>query len=103
MQPGLPSPAAIPAEFFKIVIDLKHCFFTIPLHPEDCHHFALSIPQVNFQGPMDRFHWQVLPQGMANNPTLAQKYVAHVIQPIGRAWPQKYNPPLYGRYIAGCS
>lgn len=49
LQPGLPSPAAIPAELFKIIIDLKDCFFTIPLHPEDCHHFAFSIPQVNFQ------------------------------------------------------
>lgn len=90
LQPGLPSPAAIPAELFKIIIDLKDCFFTIPLHPEDCHHFAFSIPQVNFQGPMDRFHWRVLPQGMANSPTLAQKYVAQVIQPIRRAWPQIY-------------
>lgn len=65
LQPGLPSPAAIPAELFKIIIDLKDCFFTITLHPEDCHHFAFNIPQVNFQDPMDRFHWCVLPQGMA--------------------------------------
>ena len=27
---------------------------------------------------------------MANSPTLAQKYVAHVIQPVRNAWPQIY-------------
>jgi hypothetical protein len=39
---------------------------------------------------MNHFHWQVLPQGMANSPTLAQKFVAHVIQPVRNAWPQIY-------------
>jgi hypothetical protein len=39
---------------------------------------------------MDHFQWRVLPQGMANNPTLAQKYVVHVIQPVRNAWPQIY-------------
>lgn len=90
LQPGLPPPTTIPAEFFKIVIDLKDCFVIIFLHPEDCHHFAFRIPQVNFQWPMDCFHWSVLSQGMASSATLAQKYVAHVIQPIRRAWPQIY-------------
>jgi hypothetical protein len=48
LQPGLPSPTAIPENFFKIVIDLKDCFFSIPRHPDDCHHFAFSLPQINF-------------------------------------------------------
>jgi hypothetical protein len=33
---------------------------------------------------------QVLLQGMANSPTLTQKYVTHVIQPVRCAWPQIY-------------
>ena len=57
LQPDLPTPAAIPKDLFKIVIDLKDCFFTIPLHLDDCPHFAFSLPQINFQGPMDRFQW----------------------------------------------
>lgn len=36
LQPGLPSPVAIPKGFHKIVIDIKNCFFSIPLHPADC-------------------------------------------------------------------
>lgn len=35
LQPGLPSPVAIPQKYFKIIIDLKDCFFTIPVHPAD--------------------------------------------------------------------
>lgn len=48
LQPGLPSPVAIPAKFYKMVIDLKDCFFTIPLHPEDRAYFAFSLPRPNF-------------------------------------------------------
>ncbi|NXH91003.1 POK18 protein, partial [Edolisoma coerulescens] len=35
LQPGLPSPAALPRDWHLLVIDLKDCFFSIPLHPED--------------------------------------------------------------------
>jgi hypothetical protein len=35
LQPGLPSPAMIPAGFTIIITDLKDCFFTIPLHDND--------------------------------------------------------------------
>ena len=63
LQAGLPSPVAIPKGFHKIVIDLKDCFFTIPLHPEDCKRFAFSVPSINFMEPMKRYQWTVLPQG----------------------------------------
>ncbi|NXO67394.1 POK25 protein, partial [Phainopepla nitens] len=35
LQPGLQAPTMIPQEWQITVIDLKDCFFTIPLHPED--------------------------------------------------------------------
>lgn len=76
LQPGLLTPVAIPAGNYKIVIDLKDCVFTIPLHPEDREHFPFSLPETNFKGSMSRFHWKVLPQEMANNPTLCQRFVA---------------------------
>lgn len=75
LQPGLPSPIAIPANYSKIIIDLKDCFFTIPLHPQDRERFAFSLPVINFKGPMPHYQWKVLPQGMANSPTLCQKFV----------------------------
>lgn len=47
LQPGLPLPAAIPKDTYKIIIDLKDCFNTIPLAPQDCHRFAFSVPSTN--------------------------------------------------------
>jgi hypothetical protein len=82
LQPGLPSPVAIPKNYSKIVIDLKDCFFSIPLHPDDCKRFAFSLPIINFVGPLPHFQWRVLPQGMANSPTLCQKFVAQAVDPF---------------------
>ena len=72
------------------MVDLKDCFFTIPLHPEDCERFAFIIPFINFKEPMKRYQWTVLPQGMANSPTLCQKFVAQAIQPVRQQWPMIY-------------
>lgn len=55
-QPGLPMPVAIPKHLSMLVIDLKDCFFTIPLHPNDCEHFAFSVPSINFKEPFERYH-----------------------------------------------
>ena len=35
LQPGLPSPVAVPEGYNTIVIDLQDCFFTISLSAED--------------------------------------------------------------------
>ena len=35
LQPGLPSPVAIPEGYNIIVLDLQDCFFNIALSPED--------------------------------------------------------------------
>lgn len=90
LQPGLPSPTAIPHNYHLLVIDLKDCFFTIPLFPEDRKHFAFSLPSLNFKEAMRRFQWKVLPQGMANSPTLCQKYVAQALTPVRKRFPSLY-------------
>ena len=90
LQPGLLSPVAISKEYYKIVVDLKDCFFTIPLHPKDCERFAFTVPSTNFKEPMKRYQWTVLPQGMVNCPTLCQKFVAQAIQPVRQQWPMIY-------------
>lgn len=86
-QPGLPVPTAFPANSHKIVLDLKDCFFSIPLDPADCPRFAFSLPPVNAAGPAARYHWKVLPQGMANSPTLCQVYVASYVDPFRSLYP----------------
>jgi hypothetical protein len=90
LQPGLPSPVAIPKGYYNIVVDLKDCFFTIPLHSTDCERFAFSVPSINFKEPMKRYQWTVLSQGMANSPTLVQKFVTQAIQPVRKQWPMIY-------------
>jgi hypothetical protein len=90
LHPGLPSPVAIPKGYYKIVIDLKDCFFTIPLHPKDCERFAFSVPSINFKEPMKRYQWTVLPQGMANSPTICQRFVEQAIHPVRKQWPVIY-------------
>lgn len=49
LQPGLPSPVAIPKDYNIIIIDLQDCFFTIPLHQEDCKRFAFSLTSENLE------------------------------------------------------
>ncbi len=88
LQPGLPSPTMIPRDWPVIVIDIKDCFYSIPLHPDDYKKFAFSVPAVNFGQPAKRFEFCVLPQGMANSPTICQWYVHAVIAPVRQQYPE---------------
>ncbi|KFQ20959.1 hypothetical protein N331_11018, partial [Merops nubicus] len=87
LQPGFPAPAMIPKVWDLIVIDLKDCFFTIPLHPADCEKFAFTVPSINSAAPAQRYQWVVLPQGMKNSPTICQWFVDHALQPFRKANP----------------
>ncbi|KFV93507.1 hypothetical protein N326_03151, partial [Eurypyga helias] len=88
LQPGLPAPTMIPREWNILIVDLKDCFFTIPLHPDDTRRFAFSLPALNKAAPSQRFEWVVLPQGMRNSPTMCQLFVAAALQPVRQAWLQ---------------
>lgn len=82
LQPGMPSPSMLPQNWKLAVVDIKDCFFQIPLHPDDAPRFAISVPSINREAPMRRYHWRVLPQGMKNSPTICQWYVARILAPI---------------------
>ena len=72
LQPGLPNPSTIPKNWHLFVIDLKDCFFTIPLYPDDLSRFAFSVPSINLKELHKRFQWTVLPQGILNSPAICQ-------------------------------
>ncbi|RMC19180.1 hypothetical protein DUI87_03785 [Hirundo rustica rustica] len=74
LQPGMPSPTMLPENWNLAVIDIKDCFFQIPLHPDDAPHFAFSVPTINRAAPRRRYHWRVLPQGMKNSPSSANGF-----------------------------
>lgn len=88
LQLGVPNPTMIPTDWLLYVIDLKDCFFTIPLHPDDCMHFAFSLPSINNQAPMKCYQWTVLPQGMMNSLTIRQIVVAAAIEPTRKQFPK---------------
>lgn len=95
LQPGLPSPSAIPKDYNIIVVDLQDCFFTIPLAPQDCKRFDFSLPSTNLKWPFQRFQWKVLPQSLKNSPTLCQKFVAMALLTTREKIPELYLA-LYG-------
>lgn len=82
VQRGLPLLSALPQDWKLIIIDIKDCFFSIPLYPRDRPRFAFTIPSLNHMEPDKRFQWKVLPQGMANSPTICQLYVQEALEPI---------------------
>ncbi|RMC09790.1 hypothetical protein DUI87_13577 [Hirundo rustica rustica] len=85
LQPGMPSPTMLPQNWQLAVIDIKDCFFQIPLHPDDAPRFAFSVPTINREAPRRRYHWRVLPQGMKNSPVICQWYVASLLSPVRAA------------------
>ncbi|KFO69131.1 hypothetical protein N303_09553, partial [Cuculus canorus] len=82
VQRGLPSPTVIPNRWKILIIDLKDCFFTVTIHPEDSEKFAFSVPVVNKEGPMKCYQWAVLPQGLKNSPTMCQLFVDKALRPF---------------------
>ncbi|NXB95766.1 POK8 protein, partial [Vidua chalybeata] len=49
LQPGLPAPTMIPQGWTIVVIDLKDCFFTIPLCKALADYAVHVPPQNNFE------------------------------------------------------
>jgi hypothetical protein len=51
VQLGLPMISALPRNWTSIEIDLKDCFFTVPLHQDDTDKFAFTLPSINHSVP----------------------------------------------------
>ncbi|KAM6394711.1 endogenous retrovirus group K member 18 Pol protein [Rhynochetos jubatus] len=90
LQPGLLSPAMIPAGWDILIVDLKDWFFTIPLAEQDKDKFAFSVPVISRAEPVKRYQWKVLPQGMKNSPTICQWFVAQALFRLQEQYPDSY-------------
>ena len=88
IQRGLPLPSVLPKAWPVIVLDIKDCFFSIPLHEQDAVRFAFTLPSINHEEPDKRFEWVVLPQGMANSPTMCQLYVDAALYEVRQEFPR---------------
>ncbi|RMB95502.1 hypothetical protein DUI87_27611 [Hirundo rustica rustica] len=85
LQPGMPSPAMLPQNWNLAIIDIKDCFFQIPLHPDDAPRFAFSVPTLNQEAPRKRYHWKFLTEGMKNSPSICQWYLSSLLPPVHAA------------------
>ena len=52
LQPGIPNLACIPKDWPLLIIDLRDCFFTIPLVEKDRERLAFSLPVINNSQPL---------------------------------------------------
>lgn len=87
LQCGLPNPNLLPRNWQVAVVDLKDCFFCIPLQPQDHKYFAFTVPALNCEAPTARYEWTVLPQGMLNSPTMCQLFVHQALTPFRERYP----------------
>ncbi|KAF4798544.1 endogenous retrovirus group K member 25 Pol protein-like protein [Turdus rufiventris] len=87
VQTLLPMNSMTPRGQPCAVLDIKDCFFSIPLHKEDKERFAFSIVFPNNQRPNLRFQWKMLPQGMINSPTICQITVDRTLAPVRQSNP----------------
>lgn len=89
VQTLLPMNSMIPEGQPCAVLDIKDCFFSIPLHEENKERFAFSVVFPNTQKlfPNLRFQWKVLPQGMINSPTICQITVDRALAPVRHSDP----------------
>lgn len=83
-QPGLPHPSAVPSSYYVLVLDIKDCFFQIPLVPQDPDNFAFTVWEPNMHKPAKRYQYTVLPQGMKNSPTICQLYISQALINVPR-------------------
>ena len=95
-QPGIPSLVAIPRGHVKLVIDLKDCFFSIPLHPDDCKRFpshgsivlGLPAPRPVFSRGLSLKAWPIVPlfaksmwlRQLTLSGCLTLTYISYIIQ-----------------------
>ncbi|NWQ71981.1 POK18 protein, partial [Neopipo cinnamomea] len=52
--------------------------------------FAFTVPSINHAEPSKLYHWNVLPQGMKNSPTICQWFVAQALSPVRDKHPEGY-------------
>ncbi|KAL6045981.1 hypothetical protein STEG23_001675 [Scotinomys teguina] len=88
LKSGIPLPTLLPKGWPLIVIDLKDCFFSIPLQEKDRERFDFTVPTYNNSQPVKRYQWRVLPQGMLNSPTLCQYFVQQSLEVIRKKFPK---------------
>lgn len=72
---------------------IERLFFFLnnnPIHPDNRKRFTFSVLSPNNTAPMRQFQGTILPQGMANSPTMRQYFVNVVLHPARIKFLQTY-------------
>jgi hypothetical protein len=88
IQRGLPLLPSLPADWPIIIIDIKDFFLSIPLAYCDSTRSAFTLPSVNNEEPDKQYQWVVLPQGMANSPSMCQLFVGEALHTVRDSFPK---------------
>ena len=67
---------------------LRIVFLSIPLAFCDSEHSAFTLPSINNEEPDKEYQWVVLPQGMANSPTMCQLFVGEALHTARDTFPK---------------
>jgi len=90
LQPGVPNPTTTPEDWPLFLIDLKDRFLQFFLHPDDCAHFAFSVPSVNNSKTTQQYRSVILPQGVMNSPTICQVVMDAALKEVWQSFKQIY-------------
>lgn len=72
-------------------MNLKNCFYTIPIHLNNKVYLAFSVSSCNPKEPQLLYQCAVLPQCMAKSTMMPQFHVVMVLEPMMQAFPQGYS------------
>ena len=67
---------------------LRIVFLSIPRVFCDSTRSAFTLPSVNNEEPDKQYQWVVLPQGMANSPTMCQLFVGEALHTVRDSFPK---------------
>ena len=63
IQLGLPVLLALPKDWKSIILDIKDCFFSIPLHPDDIENLVLQSSPLIMDSLMPDMNGKSYPKG----------------------------------------
>ena len=88
LQSGIPLSSLLPKGWPLKIIDLKVCFFTIPLQGKDREKFGFTLPTYNNSQHAKRYQWKSLLWGILNSPSLWQYFVSQSLEMICKQLPE---------------
>ncbi|KAL6037200.1 hypothetical protein STEG23_016770 [Scotinomys teguina] len=76
-----------PQKVIKLLRGISRAIVSLKCTSKGSVRFAFTLPSINHEEPDKRYQWVVLPQVMANSPTMCQLFVAAALEPLRTCFP----------------